>query len=307
MYVAITGANGFIGSHLSKMIHDMGHNLIYITRKINENHHGIQYTYDDFFELRINVKIDCFIHLASPNYDYTRNKDDSLKNGITILTLKILKTLNNYNCRKLIFFSSAKIYGEPSLDSKQTFYEDTQPDPISDYGKEKLKAEKKIISYSKNSNIKYLIYRLPMVYGSNSNSNINKLLKFIEKSYPFILFRNTQHLKKSLISIENIKIFIKFNLQNTNTINNRIYNVTDNKSVCLNDLIMDYKRIINSNTYIIFLPFSLLKVLIRVPVIKNYFLKLYGHLEISNQYISNECKIMFKDTSSCFAEIKRNE
>ena len=32
MIIAITGGNGFIGSHISKMIHEMGHKVIFISR-----------------------------------------------------------------------------------------------------------------------------------------------------------------------------------------------------------------------------------------------------------------------------------
>ena len=32
MNVAITGASGFIGSHLSRMIEDLGHRVIFISR-----------------------------------------------------------------------------------------------------------------------------------------------------------------------------------------------------------------------------------------------------------------------------------
>ena len=52
----------------------------------------------------------------------------------------------------------------------------------------KLKAEKKIISHSQFSNLNYVIYRMPMVYDSDNKSNVNRLLKLIEKSYPFIFF-----------------------------------------------------------------------------------------------------------------------
>ena len=68
MNVAITGARGFIGSHLCEMINDLGHKVICISRKKNEN----CYSFEDLFQLKINSNIDCFIHLASPNYDYAK-------------------------------------------------------------------------------------------------------------------------------------------------------------------------------------------------------------------------------------------
>ena len=110
MNIAITGGNGFIGSNLTNMISNIGHNVILISRKkdpANKN----SYSFDDFFNYNIDQEMNCFIHLASPNYDYSR--DSSLIEGITNLTTKILKLYLNIIVK--YFFSSAKIYGEPSL------------------------------------------------------------------------------------------------------------------------------------------------------------------------------------------------
>ena len=150
MNIAITGGNGFIGSYLSKMIKDIGHEVIFISRS-KKNKGNNYFSYDDLFSFEIKTNIDCFIHLASPNYDYARN--NSLEDGIVHLTSNILKVLNNYNCTKFIYFSSAKIYGEPSLIRDYIFNEDSKPSPVSDYGKQKLEAEKKIIAHASNSEI----------------------------------------------------------------------------------------------------------------------------------------------------------
>ena len=65
------------------------------------------------FSGKIDVDIDCIIHLASPNYDYA--KDDSLKNGITTLTKKILCAMPQYNCKKIIFLVQLKFMASHRL------------------------------------------------------------------------------------------------------------------------------------------------------------------------------------------------
>ena len=305
MNIAITGGNGFIGSHLSAMINKLGHKIIYISRSKRKVDKKNFYTYEDLFQLRIKLKIDCFIHLASPNYDYAN--DNSLKEGITFLTSNILSVLDDYNCNKLIFFSSAKVYGEPSLSKEVIFYEDTNPVPISDYGKEKLKAENKIITHANNSNLDYLIYRIPMVYGMNSNSNIIKLLNYIEKSYPFILFKNANHLKKSFISIENIKLYIKYNLHNLESIKCNTFNITDESNICLNELVINYKKNINSKSLLIIFPYFCLKYISKIPILGRYFIKLYGHFEISNKNVKKAYKIECSDTHSSVIHMKYHE
>lgn len=283
MNIALTGGNGFIGSHLKSMIKNMGHNVIIISRKKNKNIEN-SYCFEEFFTQKISIKIDCFIHLASPKQEFSN--DFLLREGITNLTSKILKVLSKYDCKKFIFFSSAKVYGEPSL-RRTIFSEDSQVNPITDYGKEKLKAEKLIISYAKKHDLDYLIYRLPMVYGNNKNSNIDKLLKLIEKSFPMVLFCKTSYLRKSLISIENIKLHLQTNIQNTDTINKNIFNIADTDALSFKDLICGYKNIVNSNSVIIYLPFFLLKFFVKVPKLKDILLKLYGGFEIQTTKINN--------------------
>lgn len=306
MNVAITGTTGFIGDHLSVMISKMGHNVIYINRKQIHPAHKNYFTYEDFFSLRLNLKLDCFLHLASPNYDYNKTNSNDLEEGISILTDRILSVLGDYNCKKFIFFSSAKIYGEPSIDLQEIFCENTIPEPVSDYGKQKLKTEKIIVSHSKIHNLEYLIYRMPMVYGIGSNSNINKLLKFTEKSFPFILFKKTSHLMKSLISIENIKMYIKLNIQNLDSINNNIFNITDKENICLNEFITMHIRQSRSKTKIIFMPYFFLGLLVKTPLLGVYFSKLFGQLAISNKKVNDAYKISVKDTKICIAEINND-
>ena len=110
MNIAISGANGFIGKNLTLALSkNENFNLVYISR-IKSNKNSNEYSFDNFFKGEINIKFDFFIHLASPNYDYC--KDNSIKEGIENLTKNILLSLNQYDCKNFIFFSSCKVYGE---------------------------------------------------------------------------------------------------------------------------------------------------------------------------------------------------
>lgn len=278
MNIALTGSSGFIGTHLLELLKEDGHKVICLSR----NSRGLDnfYTYDEYFDDKINCEIDYFIHLASPNYEYC--KDDSLKTGIIDLTSNIVQKLSNYKCKYFIYFSSAKVYGEPSF-SDIAYSEQSPLNPVTDYARAKCKAEKNIHFLSHKNEFKYIIYRLPMVYGPGMKSNIGNLLNLINKSLPFFYIKGTDSFKKSLASIENIKQIIKFNIENTSSVNNIILNIADRDSLSLNELIFEYKKISSSNSMIFPLPKLVLNLFSQFSIFK----KLYGNFVIDNQQLQD--------------------
>ena len=293
MDIALTGSSGFIGGHLKKLIEGLGHNVICIARANTEKLNTNKYTYEDLFLGKVKSQFDCMIHLASPNYDYA--KDESLNTGIVELTREIITCLPLYGCKKFIFFSTAKVYGEPSLHA-DIFSENSKLNPISDYARAKVIAEEITRKMSSELDFKYLIYRMPLVYGSNMKSNIGKLLNIINSGYPFISFGKSKSLKKSFLCIENIKTIIKYNLINTDSIDNRVLNIADKNSIALDEVIANYKVITKSKSIIISVPNIIFQILMKIPVIKNILIKLYGNFVIDTKCINEISEINILDT-----------
>ena len=70
MNIALSGSNGFIGGELKHYLKNLKDvNLILISEKKMRNQILNEYSFDDYFQKRINEKIDIFLHLASPNFD----------------------------------------------------------------------------------------------------------------------------------------------------------------------------------------------------------------------------------------------
>lgn len=283
MNIAITGSSGFIGKHLKKMITEMNLSVITISNNKNLSNFENNFSYEDFFSGSINTKIDFILHLASPNYDYSN--DGSLKKGITELTQKIITRMDIYDCKKIIYFSSAKVYGEPALHEK-SFNELSDLNPMTDYGKEKANAEHIMQLCSESKDISYLIYRMPMVYGPNMKSNIGSIVKIINESLPMVSSAGTDNLKKSFLSIENIKTCIKYNLEHPESVNNNIYNLSDNDVYSFDEFIMHYKILSNSKSYILRIPNFAFNIISVIPYINKYLIKLYGSFIIKNDKIN---------------------
>ena len=293
MNIAISGSTGFIGNNLCNFLDkNKNINIILISRisSINDN----SYSYDDFFAGNINERIDVFIHLASPNYDYCN--DDSLKNGIVNLTKNILRNLENYECKKFIYFSSCKVYGESSMDNI-IYSESSKLNPISDYAKAKAEAETVVSDFSIEKNIGFLIYRLPFVYGNGMKSNLKTLLKIINQSIPFILIKGKSSPKKSFVCIDNINKTLIYNIENLHSIDNAILNLSDSNSVSLNDFLSEYKKVSNSKTIFLRFPIIFFIVLSKIPILGNIILKIYGGFNIDNSMIKKNTHLSLLSTT----------
>jgi UDP-glucose 4-epimerase len=293
MNIAISGSSGFIGSNLTNFLSKYKNiNLITISRNspLDDN----SYSYDDFFSGNIDKKIDVFIHLASPNYDYC--KDDSLRDGVVALTENILKNLENYGCKKFIYFSSCKVYGESSMDNI-IYSESSKLNPISDYAKAKAEAETVVSDFSIEKNIGFLIYRLPFVYGNGMKSNLKTLLKIINQSIPFILIKCKSIPKKSFVCIDNINKTLIYNIENPHSIDNSILNLSDSNSISLNDFLSEYKKVSNSKTIFLRFPIIFFIVLSKIPILGNIILKIYGGFDIDNSMIKKNTHLSLLSTT----------
>ena len=296
MKIALSGASGFIGTHLKSLLDNTDSvETIYITREPSSaNNIDCEYSFKEFLSGSIDVDIDCFIHLASPNYDYC--KDDSLEDGIVGLTRDIVKSLPKYNCKKFIFFSSSKVYGESSL-IDHCFQELSELNPISDYAKAKARAEILVKDISDKLGIDFLIYRLPFVYGSGMQSNIASLLNILDKSLPIISFKNNLGLKKSFLSTENIKLIIEFNLRNLSSIDSNTYNISDLEAISLDSFLKEYRILSSSKSLIINLPRVAFNFFIKMPLISSLLIKVFGSLQIDNSKIRRAINIQLSPTS----------
>tara|TARA_A100001015_G_C15040186_1_gene739108 strand:+ start:1013 stop:1927 length:915 start_codon:yes stop_codon:yes gene_type:complete len=282
MNVIISGANGFIGSHLkSHLKKNSNFKVISLLRNPIENI-NTQMSYEDFFRNKLNIKATYFIHLASPNFDYCN--DNSINDGITVLTKKILKVLPKYQCKNFIFFSTIKVYGESDVNN-HIHKESSKLNPITDYAKAKAEAEMLIKKECYSLNINYVIYRLPFVYGPGMKSNISKLIKIIDLSLPIPIFNTKGFQKKSFLTIENIKTVITKNLIEDKSINNTTLNLSDFEPISLFEFLEYYKTISKSKSIIISLPKFTFNIFIKIPILNNIIIKIFGDFQIDNSKI----------------------
>ncbi|WP_052502700.1 NAD-dependent epimerase/dehydratase family protein [Halarcobacter anaerophilus] len=143
----VSGSKGFIGKNLLKRFNGKNLNIL----EFNRN--------DSLEKLKNFVKqSDFIIHLAGevrPN-----STDDDFKNSNTLLTKNIIDILKKYD-KKIPILMASTIHAKLLKN---------------EYGKTKREAEILIENYSKDTNTKCFVFRLPHVFGEGCKPNYNSVI-----------------------------------------------------------------------------------------------------------------------------------
>jgi dihydroflavonol-4-reductase len=194
MKILITGATGFIGSHLTEELQRRGHTIRCLIRK-NSNlewikHLPVEYIegdYSDIDSLKNAVAdIDQIYHAAGVTKSKTK---EGYFNGNHISTRNLLQAVlaSNKNLKRFIQISSGTATG-PSNDGNP-IKEDAPLHPITTYGISKMEAEKECLRLM--DKIPITIVRPPAVYGPR-DKDVFEFFNTINKGLqPMVGFKDT--------------------------------------------------------------------------------------------------------------------
>lgn len=189
--ILITGGAGYIGSHVNKALNKSGYETIVLDNLIKgfqdfakwgtfiEGDYGNKELLDEIFE---KYNIDAVMHFGAyiSVAESVRYPDIYMKNNYEN-TLTLLKSMEEHNIDKLIFSSTAAVYGTP----KVIPIKETSPlEPINPYGKSKLRVEEAL---KKQDNIKYVIFRYFNACGDDPDCEIGELHEPETHLIPLIL------------------------------------------------------------------------------------------------------------------------
>jgi UDP-glucose 4-epimerase len=213
MNVLVSGGAGFIGSHVCVQFLMLGYKVIVLDNLCNSQIsalHGVskitnidlemefqkqsQFVFykgdirnlEDLEAIFSNQRIDCVIHLAG-----LKSVESSVKNPHEYFTNNIggtknlINTMIKFNCKSIIFSSSATLYGNSNM---VPFNEDSNIAPTNPYGQSKSLIElflKKIFQSDKSWRIAILRFFNPIgahqsgTIGENPNETPNNLMPYI--------------------------------------------------------------------------------------------------------------------------------
>jgi dihydroflavonol-4-reductase len=166
--VFITGATGFIGSHLADRLTEKNFTVKCLVRKTSNTKwldgKGIKYIYGDLFDYDVLKQaledVDYVYHVGGVTF--AKKKEDFYKGNVDA-THSLIEACYRFNpgIKKFIHVSSQAAVG-PSFDGKPVD-ESRAYMPLTTYGRSKAEAEKIVISYF--DKIPCTVVRPPAVYG----------------------------------------------------------------------------------------------------------------------------------------------
>lgn len=252
--VLITGASGFIGFHLVEAALASGLEVSAAIRKSSAIEHlkglpvtfvDLQYADENTLEQQL-ANYHYVIHAGGATKALTQAAYDTVNVDITD---KICKALLHSNLlEKLVFVSSLAVIGPVA--AGEVITEDTTPNPVTAYGKSKLKAERLLQRYD----LPWVGIRPTAVYGPREK-DILTLIKSIVKGWDVYISTIDQQL--SFVYVTDLATAIMNSL--TGKERHNFFNITDGKAYDryqLADIIKAYK---GKTAKRIHLPYGLVK------------------------------------------------
>jgi len=166
MKIFIVGGAGYIGSHMVKIAHKASHDVITLDNLSTGHQDAVLYGEFELCDILDAAKLDKLFKKHTPDavmhfsaYSLVgESMTDPYKyyNNNVSGTLSLLKAMIDNNCMKLIFSSSAAIFGNPDYIP----IDETHPkNPINPYGKSKLMVEEMLKDFESAYGLKYVSFR----------------------------------------------------------------------------------------------------------------------------------------------------
>jgi len=231
--ILITGANGFIGSHLTHYLNSKKFRIIGLSNKLenNLNIRMIKKNIESSKPIEIPKDVSTIIHLAAMS-DLQKCKKFPKK----CFQINVLGTQNVLECARkndcsVIFASTSHVYGNPI---KLPINENHPRNPTSIYASTKNAAEHICQAYAHSYGLNISIIRVFSVYGPKSPPHLvtTQILTQLKKNKDLEL--GNLSAKRDFIYVKDVISAIEIILKKSKKFN--VFNVGSEKSYSIHDL-----------------------------------------------------------------------
>jgi nucleoside-diphosphate-sugar epimerase len=204
----VTGATGFIGSHLVEHLRREGVAVVAGVRALPASPlAGVQYATFDMetpgaWALDALHGVDCLLHLAAHVHVMKQSVGDKQRfHAVNVAATQALaERAADAGVQRFVFLSSIKVNGERT--ESRPFTSDDTPAPEDDYGLSKWNAEQALHEVGAKRDLSIAVVRPPLVYGPGVGANFRRLLSWVHAGVPLPL--GSIDNRRSLVNVWNL-------------------------------------------------------------------------------------------------------
>ena len=260
MNILITGANGYIGSALTKYL------------AVGGNHHVVAQS-----RTRVNSLLPSVVSVAIGHIDSSTDWQKTL-NGIDAIvhtaarvhvperdsraalayfrevnrdgSLNLARQAAQAGVSRLVFISSIGVNGSHTVAGKP-FTEYDSPQPHNNYALSKLEAERGLLQIGAETGLEVVVLRPPLVYGAQAPGNFGALCRMLKRGYP-VPFGSIGNLR-SLVALDNLLHFIALCLVHPSAAN-QVFLVSDGHDLSTCHLVAGLRQVLGQPARLVRVP-----------------------------------------------------
>jgi len=292
--VLITGARGFVGSHLRYSL-DL--------KKISHISISSQNNSDNFIQKNINQftdwqdvlnDVDTVIHLAAQVH-LEKEQNEAIENSYYEInhqgTINLANQCALKGIQRFIYLSTIKVLGEGI---KTSYKADDLYNPQDAYGKSKMLAEISLLELAKKTDMQIVILRTPVIYGPGMRANFLKLVQLVDKRFPLPLLAVKN--QRSVLFVGNLIEVIYQLLINQHLKKVSVFHVADRESVSTPELIKKIANALNKKPNLFYCPIFVLKTVAKILGVSDKMDRLVESLVLDITELQNEFNITYPYT-----------
>ncbi|MFW5856901.1 MAG: NAD-dependent epimerase/dehydratase family protein [Planctomycetota bacterium] len=218
MRILVTGAAGFIGSHLAERLDDLGHEVIgldnyapyYARERKALNAAALAARGIPVHELDLAADalgntmdgVEAVYHCAAqPGISADVTLEAYVRNNLTATHRLLEAAMAGAPLRLFINVATSSVYGRHATDS-----EETPPKPTSYYGVTKLAAEQLVLAYQRERGLPACSLRLFSVFGPRERPEklFPRLITAMLRDEPFPLYEGSEQHSRSFTYVDDI-------------------------------------------------------------------------------------------------------
>ncbi|MBK1885446.1 NAD-dependent epimerase/dehydratase family protein [Marinobacter sp. DY40_1A1] len=281
--VLVTGASGFIGKELCRVLVARGNQVTGVVRSaVKLPVTDVQYLVQDlekpFDATSLTKDVDAIVHLAGIAHGKESTEgdiSDVFVKGNVEPTKRLAEAAAANGIQRFVHLSSIGVHGDRTNESPIT--ECSAERPHSDYAFSKLRSEKTLIGELAGSQTSFSIIRPTLVYGHDAPGNFGKLVGMCRKRIP-LPFRDVNN-KRSLVSLDSLVKLIILCIELPEA-ENEIFVAADQNPVTTEEIVRSLREGVDLRPALFKVPVSFLQLGCTLIGKDSLFQQLFGNLEV---------------------------